>query len=91
MPETTGTDYPSFSYDTLPGILSDSSYPQLPPEAAPLLFPYPVDAEALTRIPVYSENPECHDSQAFFGTHGSSLHSQSHCFRHSQNTRIQNR
>ena len=67
MPETTGTDYPSFSDDTLPGILSGSSYPQLPTEAAPLLFLYLVDAEDLTRIPVYSESPECHDSQAFFG------------------------
>ena len=46
----------------------------MPPEAAPLLFLYPVDAEDLTRIPVYSESPECHDSQAFFGTHGSSLY-----------------
>ena len=27
LPETTGIDYPSFSYDTLPGILSGSSYP----------------------------------------------------------------
>ena len=72
MPETTGTDDSSFSYDTLRNILSGSSYPQLPPEAAPLLFLYPVDAEDLTRIPVYSENPECRESQAFFETHDSS-------------------
>ena len=32
----------------------------MPPEAASLLFLYPVDAEDLTRIPVYSENPEYH-------------------------------
>ena len=52
---------------------------------------YPVDAEDLIRIPVYSESPKCYDSQAFFGIHDSSLHSQSHCFRHSQNTRSRNR